>query len=270
MHGVVDEMLDNTKYLENMKRNFNDARIRRTRKMFQIHQWNDWNGDEAVIPDIEPAPDMNIDPVFMPLAKEVESWSIGSSKFHDKCSTEQVGSIRIKMNYFNRLYNTTKKKVQEEEEEEDPDDWEDENEFEDDDNDNSVVPVPAPKSPKGMFSECVYESKEGMCASLQEEYQSGEIVKDRLSHAIIMLQYKRGKILEKVLGDISKQTTFSDVYIWNNNVNNKIRCKMMSIARKIANENGQSGIRTLWIHNSPVNIGPPGSYVMANTISKLY
>ena len=110
MHGVVDEMLDNTKYLENMKRNFNDARIRRTRKMFQIHQWNDWNGDEAVIPDIEPAPDMNIDPVFMPLAKEVESWSIGSSKFHDKCSTEQVGSIRIKMNYFSRLYNTTKKK----------------------------------------------------------------------------------------------------------------------------------------------------------------
>ena len=120
-----------------------------------------------------------------------------------------------------------------------------------------------------MFMECLYENEIGMCSSLKEEMKSGDIAKDRPTHAIIMLQYKRGRILEQVLGDVSKQTTMSDVYIWNNNINSKIRCKMMSIAREIAKKNG-GGIRTLWIHNSPVNIGPPGSYVMASTLSSLY
>ena len=45
---------------------------------------------------------------------------------------------------------------------------------------------------------------------------------------------------------------------------------MMSTAREVAKKEGSTGIRTLWVHNSPVNVGPPGSYAMATTISKLY
>ena len=40
MHGVVDEMMDNTNYLDTMHRNFEESRIRRTRKMFERHGWN--------------------------------------------------------------------------------------------------------------------------------------------------------------------------------------------------------------------------------------
>ena len=31
-----------------------------------------------------------------------------------------------------------------------------------------------------------------------------------------------------------------------------------------------NAIRSLWIHHSPVNIGPPGAYVLANTVAPLY
>ena len=124
------------------------------------------------------------------------------------------------------------------------------------------IQPPKNKIQHGMFMECLYEAEEGLCAAIakerereesEESEESGgssssssdrrkEVEVDALGesdsqssqssqsrqsrrpqHAIIMLQYKRGRILEQVLGDISKQTTNSDVYIWNNNVNGKIR-----------------------------------------------
>ena len=85
-----------------------------------------------------------------------------------------------------------------------------------------------------------------------------------------MIMYKRGRIMKRVLGDVTKQSVASDVYIWNNNVNPKVRCKMMKLARSIASSAKGGGIRTLWMHQSPVNIGPPGSYTLASTISAMY
>ena len=291
MHGVVDELLNNTNYLHRMKRNFEESRIRRTRLMFNRHGWHDWDGNEHHLPVIGPSPRQDIDPVFMPDPKQVRKWSVGGTKFHDKCSTPDLP--RIQMKYMRRLYNTTATVATDNEGEEESgegeEEWANEKEI-------IVVPSIAPV-PKGLFMECLYEKEKGMCLRLKEKLEKSkkgnmqevrevdakaddEEEKDweddeevggdnEPSHAIIMLQYKRGKILQQVLGDVSKQTKGSDVYIWNNNVNAKIRCKMMEMARNIAKE-AHSTIRTLWIHNSPVNIGPPGSYAMATTIASMY
>ena len=105
MHGVVDELMNNTNYLNTMKRNFEESRIRRTRLMFNRHGWYDWDGNESNIPILESLPRNDIDPVFMPNVKEVQKWSTSSKKFHKKCSTQNLP--RIKMKYIRRLYNTT-------------------------------------------------------------------------------------------------------------------------------------------------------------------
>ena len=230
----------------------------------------------------------------MPSAEEVKKWSTTpTKKFRKKCSTPNLP--RIKMKYVRRLYNTTTGTSQASTSETEKD-WDDEKEKE-------RIVIPPTERPKGLFMECMYEKEEGICQRIAEKLtmlkDSGKDSKEvevnlkeeaeeeeekdweddeektekegtgEPSHAIIMLQYKRGRILQQVLGDISKQTTGSDVYIWNNNVNNKIRCKMMEVARSVAKES-HSTIRTLWIHNSPVNIGPLGSYAMATTISSMY
>ena len=161
---------------------------------------------------------MNIDPVFMPNPIEVQKFSISNKAFHTQCSTK--GLPRMNVTYIPQLYSTIINST------------------------STTVDIQPPKKKisRGMFVECLYEAEEGLCAAIakeREERRKEEIEVDALGesdrqrsqssqsrrpqHAIIMLQYKRGRILEKVLGDISKQTTSSDVYIWNNNVNGKIR-----------------------------------------------
>ena len=276
MHGVVDELLNNTNYLDTMKRNFDDSRIRRTRLMYQRHGWYNWDGNESNIMNNDHFINYNYDPVFMPNSNEIKKWSIPTKAFHKKCSTKDLPKVQMK--YVRSLYNTT---------------------IENDDedmNEKEKVIIPPVKRPEGLFMECLYERVKGECQRIVEKLEllkknpnkeaevhvkdedgeeidwedeegDGESDDGEPSHAIIMLQYKRGKLLKQVLGDVSKQTIGSDVYIWNNNVNNKIRCKMMEVAKEIAKV---GSIRTLWIHNSPVNIGPPGSYAMATTICSMY
>ena len=144
--------------------------------------------------------------------------------------------------------------------------------------------VSPPASPEGLFVECLYESEKGQCQSLAREQidslesalstevdgSTSRSSSSSKTHAIIMIMFKRGRIMKRVLGDVSKQSVPSDVFIWNNNVSPKVRCKMMRVARKVASSAEGNGIRTLWMHQSPVNIGPPGSYALASTISNLY
>ena len=56
LHGVVDELVDNTNYLHTMQRNFNESRIRRTRLMFANHGWYNWDGNERNLPALETLP----------------------------------------------------------------------------------------------------------------------------------------------------------------------------------------------------------------------
>jgi len=184
---------------------------------------------------------MTIDPVFMPNSIEVQKFSISNKAFHTKCSTK--GLPKMNVTYVSQLYTTIlnststlvniqppKNKIQhgmfmeclyeaeeglcaaiaKEREREEREEREESEES------------------GGSSSSSSDRRKEVEVDALGEsDSQSSQSSQSRQSrrpqHAIIMLQYKRGRILEQVLGDISKQTTNSDVYIWNNNVNGKIR-----------------------------------------------
>lgn len=262
LHEVVDTMMDETDYADEMKYLANETLLRRMRLIFKEKhpEWgkNKWKGTLDHIPDLPDEPNWDLDPVFMPKAKEVVDWNAPKRKRSMKCGAR---GPRFPLKYFPRLYETVSS-----------------------DESNSGEKVNPPKNPGSLFVECLYESKRGQCQALAREQidsleaalsieadgSTSESTSSPKSHAIIMIMFRRGRIMKRVLGDVSKQSTPSDVFIWNNNVNPKVRCKMMRVARKIAVSAEGNGIRTLWMHQSPVNIGPPGSYSLASTISNLY
>ena len=139
-----------------------------------------------------------------------------------------------------------------------------------------------PKAPETMGDlhlRCIYSSKPGNCEGLTRGVTSvvPEDAAEGSGHpryALIMLQYRRGHLFKEIFGSIIGQDAPVDVYIWNNNVSPKARCGMEKAARALIYRAVKSGkvnaIRSLWIHHSPVNIGPPGAYVLANTVAPLY
>ena len=185
---------------------------------------------------------MTIDPVFMPNSIEVQKFSISNKAFHTKCSTK--GLPKMNVTYVSQLYTTIlnststlvniqppKNKIQhgmfmeclyEAEEglcaaiakEREREEREEREESEESGGSSS-------SSSSDRRKEVEVDALGESDSQSSQSRQSGQ--SRRPQHAIIMLQYKRGRILEQVLGDISKQTTNSDVYIWNNNVNGKIR-----------------------------------------------
>ena len=263
LHAVVDTMLDETDYMDEMRYLANQTLLRRMRLLFdQKHlEWGKsmWDGTLDHIPELPSEPDWDVDPVFMPSAAEVSRWAAPKRSRNVKCGSR---GPRIPLKYVPQLYKTVQK-------------------TKNDADTNEILHPPKHAEARGMFIECLYESQQGQCKALVERQKraaetlsvpvdaDGSITSAN-SHAIIMIMYKRGRIMKRVLGDVTKQTIPSDIFIWNNNVSPKVRCKMMKLARKIASSAEGVGIRTLWMHQSPVNIGPPGSYALASTISAMY
>lgn len=261
LHHLVDHMLDKTDYFEALHYQFEASRLRRLRQLHAKHGWN-FTGSEADMPPADGAVNYHVDPVFMPSPDEVQAWSYMKRSQASKCGA--ASNVRLPVTFFPDLYHTSHSPV------------EGRGKF-----------ASSSSPPKGLFAFCVYESKPGQCQAVLEAQKQKSRFGTSMSvssngnsaaaqsdagipnHAIVMLQYKRGHLFEQVLGDVARQTIASDVYIWNNNVRPKFRCKLMKYARKIASRAG-GRIRTLWIHNSPANLGPPGSYVLAHSLSSVY
>lgn len=254
MHMVVDRMLDETDYFDAVERQFEMSRHRRLQQLYTKHGWTFTSERDLPAPNL--LPDYGVDPVFMPSEQEVAAWNYMKRARATKCGA--ATNVMMRLRHFPSLYAPGSHTAT---------------------NGNNE----AAKNPRGLQLLCVHESEAGQCRQLAatRAHAAESAVEvdgaggseprspDHPRQAIIMLQYKRGHLFERVLGDIANQTISSDVYIWNNNVSPKFRCKLMRFASRIAKAS-KGRIRTLWMHNSPVNIGPPGSYVMAEALSRTY
>ena len=118
----------------------------------------------------------------------------------------------------------------------------------------------------GLKFTCVFTKSPGGCVQVRD--RTGDAA---AGTAVVALQYKRIKHLGSILNDLRVQTAPVDLFIMNNNVAYKSRCRIeyevQKFLRKVFKKNLSHSFNSIWVHHSPVNIGPKLSYIGATAIA---